>query len=95
MIKIERFSYLNFANVREVDGIEFWELPDIPDIKSNKDRMLNVETNRIDILSKKAYNTYSLWWIIAKSNNIFFPPRDLSGIQRFPNMRAIGEKINK
>lgn len=49
-------------------------------------------------LSAKYYNTYKLWWVIAKANGISNPHAPLSGVVVIPNFDVatdIAEKIRE
>lgn len=89
-VQIDRNAYLLFSKLVNVDGVEFWTLPDYPEIFPQDDDIFivigkgelgqfvsNEEAIRMDLLSERIYDTTHLWWIIALRNNFEVMPSSL------------------
>lgn len=86
-IKINANSYLLFSELQNIDGVEFWEMPEFPELlpqdddlfvtigKGERGQFVSSEDSlRIDILSNRIYGTPHLWWILALRNNFEVVP---------------------
>lgn len=75
-VNLNAFSRLRFGELLMLDGIECWDILDLPDIPLNDDD----ETHTVvtgDRLDKIAYDRYGNpvgWWVIAKANNLELVP---------------------
>jgi len=78
-VRIKNTSRLIHANLLKTGGIEYWELPEYPEILPREDDMVHeVEvSDRIDRLAHKYYGDVVLWWVIALANNLRAIPADL------------------
>ena len=75
-VKIEKSSTLQFATLRNVDGVEFWEKPEYPEIEpADDDLLITVESgDRIDVISNRLYGTSAYWRLIAVMNGLTLLP---------------------
>jgi hypothetical protein len=71
-VKVTRFSRLRFGRLAQVDGIEFWDVLDLPTIPEQLDDIVHAITDadRIDLLAHKYYRDSRLWWVIAVANDM-------------------------
>jgi nucleoid-associated protein YgaU len=78
-ININAKSRLRFKEFLSIDGVEFWELDELPTIpESASDFYYMVkEGDRIDLLANRFYGDSNLWWVIAVANNIDIIPTNL------------------
>lgn len=87
-VKINKWSMLRFSILRSVDGIEFWDLPVLPEIpETNQDISKRVQRYaRTDQVGWGAYREEYLGWVLHAANDHFFPPRDMApgDVVRFP-----------
>lgn len=60
------------SEIREEDGIRFFESTLPPDIeRSENDIIINTESGqRLDRIAFRQYGDAELWWIIAAANNL-------------------------
>ena len=79
-----RNSRLRFSDFVKVDGVEFFDVGDIPDIPVQPDDLVHVvsEGERIDLIANKYYNDSVLWWVVAVANDIELPPFGVNPGQR-------------
>ena len=88
-VQINNASYLLYSQLVNVDGIQFWDLVDFPDMLPQDDDIIiiigtgqsgalvsNEEALRIDLLSYRIYGTPQLWWAIALRNNFELVPTE-------------------
>ena len=107
-VAINPASYLLFSNLVNVDGIAFWELPELPELLPQTDDLFitigqsrygvinnSDEALRIDLLSNRIYGTPQLWWIIALRNNIEVVPSEfkLNDTIVVPSPRYVFQEI--
>lgn len=107
-VELNSASYLLFSQLVNVDGIQFWDLPEFPDIFPQDDDIYvtigessfgrinsNDEELRIDLLSYRIYKTPHLWWIIARRNNFEVVPNAFKLNQTIvvPSPRYVFEEI--
>lgn len=107
-IELDRASYLLFSQLVNVDGVEFWELPEYPQLFPQDDDIFvtigkgelgelvsSEEAIRMDLLAYRIYNTPHLWWIIAVRNNFEIMPSSLKVGQTIivPSPRYVYEEI--
>jgi hypothetical protein len=79
VIPLNNFSRLRFAPLLTADGVEFWDLLDLPAIPEQSDDLAHavIGTDRIDLLAQKYYGSPVLWWVIAVANDLELLPSDL------------------
>jgi hypothetical protein len=88
--KLDANSYLFFSQIFDVDGVEFWDLVDFPEVFPQDDDIEIVigkgevgsiisddESIRPDLISYRIYGTPNLWWIIALRNGFEIIPSEL------------------
>lgn len=91
-VQLNSSSYLLFSDFLNVDGVEFWRLPNFPQLLPQDDdiyiqigrgkygqRVTDEERLRIDLLSYRIYETPHLWWAIALRNNYEIVPTAFKG----------------
>jgi len=78
-VLLTTYSRLKFANLVKVSGIEFWDIPDLPDMEPQKDDLLYQvdEFDRFETLAYKFYGDHRLWWVIARRNKMLDVPTNL------------------
>lgn len=83
------FIKSSVAKIKKVDEKQVHETVGYPEIKKSENDIyiISVNGDRFDLLAHKYYNDPSLWWIIAKANNIYGGSFSITpGIQiRIPN----------
>lgn len=92
-VDLKRRSRLRFANLRLVDGIEFWDLVELPTLSIQPDDTVYVVAgnDRIDLIANKFYGDPVLWWVIALANDLELLPSALNEgtLLRIPAPRYI------
>jgi hypothetical protein len=88
------------AELVTVDGVEFWDLPRLPDIKPAEDDLLYEvkDTDRIDMIANMRLKDPRLWDIIAQANEYRLIPNELKPgtLIRLPSIaRTLSELRNK
>ena len=80
-VNITTSSRLNFDNLLTADGIEFWDVVDLPEFTPRKsDIQYQVKDgDRADILAYLFYQDQGLWWVIAWANGMELIPSALTG----------------
>jgi nucleoid-associated protein YgaU len=78
-VKVGNSSRLRFAELKKIDGVEFWDTVVLPDYKSTEDDMEYIveSGDRIDLLAARFYRDSRLWWVIAWANDMESLPTDL------------------
>jgi hypothetical protein len=75
-VNLKATSRLRFGELLLLDGIECWDILDLPDIPHNDDdETYTVKTG--DRLDKIAYDKYGDpvgWWVIARANDLELIP---------------------
>lgn len=98
-VQIKNSSRLKFGDLRLVDGVEFWNVLDIPDIPEQTDDQLYqvMENDRIDLLAYKFYGDPVLWWVIAVANNLELLPTQLNpgAFLRIPSVSYVKQQLFK
>lgn len=92
-VKIKQRSRLQFGNLLSIDGFEFWDLLQLPQIRPQPDDIFYTpkDHERIDLLAYKFYGDPILWWVLAVANDLELLPTDLnSGVTlRVPSLRYV------
>jgi len=90
---ISTHSRLRFSPILTGDGIEFWDLLDLPVIPEQPDDISYTVQgfDRIDLLAEKFYGDAVLWWVIAVVNSLEVIPTSISVGQtlRIPSPRYV------
>jgi len=99
-VSIRGTSRLKFARFVTVEGVDFWELPEYPEVLPAPDDILYTVSrkDRIDTLSECFYDgDPTLWWIIAIVNKFRLLPTDMrENMQiRVPNGKRVFTQILK
>jgi len=78
-ISVRTRSRLRFGSVQLIDGVEFWDLLQLPDIPIQQDDILYPVqgADRIDSIANAFYGDPILWWVIALANDMDLLPPDL------------------
>ena len=78
-VRIKNSSRLIHAELFVTSGVEYWDLPQYPEIDIRNDDMTHEveENDRIDKLANKYYGDPNLWWVIALANDLRIVPPDL------------------
>lgn len=88
-------SILRTAELRLLDGVEFWDSVDIPAYFPRTDDVIyRVRAgDRIDNLANRFYGDPVLWWVIAAVNDIELPPFGIFPGEelRIPSMQSVRE----
>ena len=93
---VDMTSRLAFADLVEVDGVAFWDLPDVQwtgDLKAV--RHIRGDGDRIDLAAYDELGDASLWWVIAGVNGIGLAPVEYdpeSGV-KIPSARDVFAKL--
>lgn len=90
-------SRLRFGSPVEVDGIQFWDLLDLPALPEQPDDLTYQVQNgdRIDRLANSFYGDPVLWWVIAEANGLEILPTELNDgmILRIPSPRFVTQQL--
>ena len=70
--RIAHRSWLTFAKLNLVEGVEIWSPPELPEIVAQPDDITHVVEgrDRLDALALRYYQDHRLDWLIAMANNI-------------------------
>lgn len=92
-INISSSSYLRFSELVSVDGVEFWDLLEIPDIPEQPGDLTHTVTgvDRIDLLAEQYYQDPNLKFVIAVANDLEIFPTELNpgDVLRIPSPRWV------
>ena len=92
-VKVPRFSRLRFGELVAVDGVQFWDVLDLPEIPEQPDDVLYTITgsDRIDLLAYRLYRDPRLWWVIAVANGLEDIPTEFNEgtVIRIPSPRYV------
>jgi hypothetical protein len=79
-VQVQKGSRLRFGKVVKADGVEFWEVLDIPEIPAQRDDLVHrVEgPDRLDLIAYRYYQDPRLWWVVAVANDMEEIPTDLN-----------------
>lgn len=71
-VRVPSYSRLRFGTMVADNGIEFWDVLDLPTILEQPDDIIHTVTSadRIDLLSYRYYKDARLWWVIAVANDM-------------------------
>lgn len=98
-IRVQEGSRLRFGEVVKFDGVEFWDVLDLPDILEQRDDLVHtvVGPDRMDLLAYRYYRDARLWWVIAAANDIEEVPTSLNiGDElRIPSPRYVTQVLFK
>jgi len=98
-VSVTANSRLRFAALVSSDGIEFWDLLDLPEIvvQAGDLQYTVVESDRIDLIAQKFYGDPVLWWVIAAANGMELVPNELHSGQtlRIPSPSYVVQQLFK
>ena len=90
-------SFLVHANLLSVDGVEFWQRPEIPELPaSSRDTPHTVEDgDTLERIAKKHFNRDDWDWVIAHKNNLRLLPSELRPgmVLMIPDTATVREKL--
>jgi hypothetical protein len=97
--RVPRHSHLRFGTLLSVDGIEFWDVLDLPTIPQQPDDLTYqvLGTDRMDLLANRFYRDPRLWWVIAVANDIELIPTAFNAGDsiRIPSPRYVLQELFK
>lgn len=92
-VQVRQRSRLRFGNLVSVDGVEFWDLLELPKIEPQTDDVVYTVKghDRIDLLAYNFYSDPILWWVIAAANDMELLPSELNegDILKIPSPRYV------
>jgi hypothetical protein len=99
-INVDRNTFLNLYNLKEFNGIIFWEKGDFPEIPlSNNDEYVQVkdyQAKRLDLIADDKYGDPNLMWVIMIANDIQYPNQLYSGrVIRLPAQSTIDQLLTE
>jgi len=98
-IRVQAGSRLRFGEVVTIQGVEFWDVLDIPEIPVQRDDLVHrvIGADRIDLIAHKYYNDARLWWVIAVANDMEELPTALNVGDdiRIPSPRYVSQVLFK
>ncbi len=79
-VQIHSASRLNLADLKVIDGVEFWDLTELPSYVADPADMeyTVLSGDRLDLLADRFYQEPILWWVIAWANDIELSPFGLN-----------------
>lgn len=96
-VQVGRYSRLRFGDLGIIDGVEFWDVLDLPDLPDQVDDLsYQVQGgDRIDQLATRFYGDPVLWWVIAAANDFELLPTALNegDIIRIPAPRFVLQEL--
>jgi len=96
-VKVRGTSRLNFSRLLVIDGVEHWEMTELPKIEAAQDDEIYQvqQEDRIDLIANRKYGTPELQWIIALANDLALLPNDLKPFStiRLPSNNRVFNKI--
>lgn len=96
-VSVQNYSRLRFADLKLIDGVEFWDLLEYTQILPQNDDIFYTVTgnDRIDLLANSFYGDSILWWVIAVANNLELLPTELQEGQtlRIPAPRYVLQSL--
>lgn len=96
-VRITNSSRLRFGEAGTLDGVEFFDLIDIPEIPPQTDDIeyVVVGTDRIDELAQQFYEDAGFWWVIAVANELEILPTELhvGDTLRIPSPRFVRQSL--
>jgi len=92
-VRITKNSRLRFSPLAIVDGVEFWDMNELPPIPVRDDELQYTVTyvDRIDLLAYTFYGDPVLWWVLAAANGMQILPTDLKpgSVIRVPSLAYV------
>lgn len=83
-VQISQNSWLNLADLLEMNGVLFWGPVDLPEIPlSDNDKYVTItqeQSKRVDLLAYDNYGDSELFWVILQANDIDYPAQLFEGM---------------
>jgi hypothetical protein len=96
-VEIVKGSRLDYCDLPVIDGVEFWDLTEMPQPRENPDDIIyQVQSlDRLDRLAARFYNNPVLWWVIALANGMEAIPTALieGDTIRIPSPRYVFQEL--
>lgn len=96
-VDIARRSRQRFSELLTVEGYEFWDLTEFPDIPQQPDDLRHVvqSVDRMDTLAQRYYQDPIYWWVIAVANGMELIQIDLvvGSALRIPSPRFVNDSL--
>ena len=98
-VQVSIRSRLRFADLLLADGVEFWEVLNLPEIPEQDDDITHQVQGglqeRLDRLATRFYGDPNLWWVIAVRNGMEIVPTDFSegDIIIIPSPRFVTQEL--
>ena len=96
-VSIVDHSRLRLGEFTSSDGVEFWDVLDLPTIPVQTDDLQYtvLSSDRIDRIAYKFYGDPVLWWVVALANDLELLPTALYGGQllRIPAPRYVLQEL--
>ena len=97
--RVSNMSPLRFAELVTVDGVEFWNTLDLPEIPAQPGDIVHEvkSTDRLDLLAYEYYGDPVAKWVIAVANGMEILPTDLNAGDtiRIPSPRYVLTQLFK
>lgn len=100
-VRVALHSRLRFADLFIIEGVEHWDVLDLPEIPEQQDdlqyQVKRGLSERIDKLATRFYGDSRLWWVIAAANDLEVVPTDLNEGEtlRIPSPRYVQQELFK
>jgi nucleoid-associated protein YgaU len=92
-VRIKKDAWLQFGELTLIDGIEFWDVVDLPTIVEQPDdlRYTVQQTDRLDLLAQRFYGSPRLKWVLMAANDLELEPTEISegDVLRIPAPRYV------
>lgn len=92
-VRIKKDSWLRFGDLTIIDGIEFWDVVDLPTISEQPDdiQYTVLGSDRLDLIANKFYGSPRLKWVLMAANGLELEPTDISegDVLRIPSPRYV------
>ena len=92
-VRVKKRSWLRFGELAKIDGIEFWDIVDLPTIPEQPDDIQHVVEahDRFDLLANRYYGDPVTKWVILVANGLELEPSDLNegDVLRIPAPRYV------
>lgn len=96
-VQVKSSSPLKFGQFTLAEGVEFWDVVDLPAIPEQTDDVRYIVTaiDRVDTLAYRFYQDHRLWWVIAVANDLEILPTDLIPGEeiRIPSPRFVTQNL--
>lgn len=96
-VRVTQKSRLLFGDLIIVDGVEFYDLLELPTVSEQADDTTYEWKggDRIDLLARRFYGDPVLWWVIALANDIELVPVDVAEgtLLRIPSSRYVTQVL--